>query len=483
MTTESDEHRAYVSPFVARWAGRAMTENFGDLKKFRTWRALWIALAEAEQELGLDISDEQLAELRAHADDVNFDVAAAKEKELRHDVMAHVHAWGEQCPTARPIIHLGATSCYVGDNTDLIQMRDGLRLLVPSLVNACRNLADFAEEYAALPCLGATHFQPAQVTTVGKRACLWLQDVLDALKAISALAEALPFRGVKGTTGTQASYLSLFGGDHAKVVELERRVAEKMGFSQVVPVTGQTYPRGLDYKVLSTLGLLAIAGGKMSGDIRLLAGQKELEEPFGKQQVGSSAMAYKRNPMRSERMGSLCRFILNNVQNAAFTASTQWLERTLDDSAVRRLALAEGFLAADSVAKLMANVTGGLVVNRPVVERRLREELPFMATETVLMAAVAAGGDRQDLHECIREHSMEAARRVKQGDGVNDLIERLRDAEAFSVIHDRMDELLDPAGFVGRAPEQVAAFLRGQVHPTLRALATDGEVAETELRV
>jgi len=483
MTNNTTDHRDYISPLVARWAGRAMTENWGDLRKFRTWRALWIALAEAEQELGLDITDEQLNELRTHADDINFEVAAAREKEVRHDVMAHVHAWGEQCPTARPIIHLGATSCYVGDNTELILMRDGLRLLVPSLVKACRNLADFAAEHAALPCLGATHFQPAQVTTVGKRACLWLQDMLDALKAIAGLAEAIPFRGVKGTTGTQASYLSLFDGDHDKVQELERRVAEKMGFTDIYPVTGQTYPRALDYKVLSTLGLLAIAGGKMSTDIRLLAGLKELEEPFGKHQVGSSAMAYKRNPMRSERMGSLCRFIINNVQNAAFTASTQWLERTLDDSAVRRLALTEGFLAADSVAQLMANVTGGLVVNKPIVERRLREELPFMATETLLMAAVAAGGDRQDLHECIREQSMEAARRVKQGDGVNDLIERLRSDPAFAAIHGQMDALLDPSGFVGRAPEQVAAFLRDVVRPALAALATGDETKETELRV
>jgi adenylosuccinate lyase len=472
---------AYASPFVTRWAGRPMLENWGELKKFRTWRRLWLALAESQKELGLAISDEQVAEMAAHLDDVNFDVAIAKEQEMRHDVMAHIHAYGEQCPTARPIIHLGATSCFVGDNTDLILMRDGLRLLLPPLARACRNLAGFAREYRDLPCLGYTHFQQAQLTTIGKRACLWLQDLLGALQSIAAEADRMPFRGTKGTTGTQASYLSLFNGDHDKVKQLDQLLARKMGFENVWPVTGQTYPRMLDYGILTKLGELAAACGKMACDIRLLAGLKELEEPFGRKQVGSSAMAYKRNPMRSERMTALCRFLLNNVQNAAFTAASQWLERTLDDSAARRLALPEGFLAADSIARIAANVTGGLVVNQTVVRRRLRAEMPFMLTEVLLMAAVKAGGDRQDLHERIREHSMAAAERVKHGDGKNDLIERVRDDAVFGPIHDRLAELMDPAAFVGRAPQQVDEFLAEVVEPVLDGFPA--EEPDSDLRV
>jgi adenylosuccinate lyase len=481
MSSGTPEEAVYRSPFVTRWASREMVGLWSDLTKFRTWRRLWIALAEAEKELGLEISDEQIAELKAHADDVNFDVAAQKERELRHDVMAHVHAYGEQCPAARGIIHLGATSCYVGDNTDLILMRDGLRLLQAPVAAACRNLAAFAREYRDLPCLAYTHFQPGQPTTVGKRACLWLQDLLTALTEIAALADEMPFRSVKGTTGTQASFLALFEGDAAKVRKLERLIADKMGFELVLPVAGQTYPRGLDYKVLSTLGLLATACHKMAGDVRLLAGLKELEEPFGKKQVGSSAMAYKRNPMRSERMTALSRFVLNNVQNAAFTAADQWLERTLDDSAARRLALAEGFLAADSIAQLAANVSNGLVVNRPVIERRLRAELPFMATENILMAAVKAGGDRQDLHERIRQHSVAAAERVKQGDGENDLLARIASDPAFARVRDRLDEIIDARAFVGRAPEQVDEFLENVVEPALAGFP-EGE-AEGRVRV
>jgi adenylosuccinate lyase len=366
----------------------------------------------------------------------------------------------------------------VGDNTDLIQIRDGLRLLLPGLATACRNLADFAQQNRNTPCLGYTHFQQAQVTTVGKRATLWLQELLQALQDLARLESEIPFRSVKGTTGTQASYLSLFDGDHARVKKLERLVAQKMGFDTVLPVSGQTYPRSLDYRVLSAIGQLACAAGKMGRDIRLLAGLKEMEEPFGKKQVGSSAMAYKRNPMRSERMCSLSRFVLNNVQNAAFTAATQWLERTLDDSAVRRLSLPEGFLAADAIVQLASNVTAGLVVNEPVVERRLRAELPFMATETILMAAVRAGGDRQELHEAIREHSMQAAERVKQGDGTNDLIARIEGDERFSMIHDRLQELLDPAQFVGRAPQQVKEFVSDVVKPALEAFPQDDEAAK-----
>jgi adenylosuccinate lyase len=481
MSSDTPEEAVYRSPFVTRWASREMVELWSDLTKFRTWRRLWIALAEAEKELGLDITDEQIAELRAHSDDVNFKVAAAKERELRHDVMAHVYAYGEQCPGARGIIHLGATSCYVGDNTDLILVREGLRLLEGPVAAACRNLASFAREYRDFPCLAYTHFQPAQPTTVGKRACLWLQDLLTALNGIADLADELPFRSVKGTTGTQASFLALFEGDAAKVKKLERLVADKMGFERILPVSGQTYPRSLDYRVLSALGLLATACHKMAGDIRLLAGLKELEEPFGKKQIGSSAMAYKRNPMRSERMAALSRFVLNNVQNAAFTAADQWLERTLDDSAARRLALAEGFLAADSIAQLAANVSNGLVVNRPVIERRLEAEVPFMATENILMAAVRAGGDRQDLHERIRQHSIAAAERVKQGDGENDLLDRIAADPAFAAVRDGLRGIVDARAFVGRAPEQVDEFLAQVVEPALERFPA-GE-AEGRVRV
>ncbi|KPK64624.1 MAG: adenylosuccinate lyase [Planctomycetes bacterium SM23_32] len=481
MTPEQPAEALYRSPFATRWASRAMLENWSDLRKFRTWRRLWIALAEAQQELGLDVSEEQLHELRAHRDDVNFDVAAEKERELRHDVMAHVHAYGEQCPRARGIIHLGATSAFVGDNADLILMREGLKLICTPLAAACRKLAEFARTHRDLPCLAYTHFQPAQVTTVGKRACLWLQDLLGALREIAELAEELPFRGVKGTTGTQASFLALFDGDHDKVKELERLVAVKMGFQRVLPVTGQTYPRALDYKVLATLGLLAAAAAKMANDLRLLAGLKELEEPFGPKQVGSSAMAYKRNPMRCERMASLARFLLNLVPNAAFTAAEQWLERTLDDSAVRRLALPEAFLAADSVARIAANVTGGLVVNDQVIAARLRSELPFMATENVLMAAVRAGGDRQELHERIRRHAMAAAEQVKQG-GRNDLLDRIRADDAFAAVSGELDDLLEPSRFVGRAPEQVDEFLREVAGPALAAFPAP-ETPQGDLRV
>jgi adenylosuccinate lyase len=481
MTPRQPAEARYRSPFATRWASRPMLENWSDLRKFRTWRRLWIALAEAQRQLGLDITEEQILELREHRDDVDFELVARKERELRHDVMAHVHAYGEQCPRARGIIHLGATSAFVGDNTDLILMREGLRLLRRPLAAACRALARFARDHRDLPCLAYTHFQPAQVTTVGKRACLWLQDLLAALQEIARLAEEIPFRSVKGTTGTQASFLALFDGDHGKVKELERLVAERMGFSRVVPVTGQTYPRALDYRVLSALGLIAAAAGKMANDLRLLAGLKEIEEPFGKAQVGSSAMAYKRNPMRCERMASLSRFLLNLVPNAGFTALDQWLERTLDDSAVRRLALPEAFLAADSIAQIAANVAAGLVVNEKVIARRLRAELAFMATETVLMAAVRAGGDRQDLHERIRRHAMAAAERVKAGDGENDLIERIRSDDAFAAVRDELDGLTEPSRFVGRAPEQVEEFLGQVAEPALEAFPDDGP--QGELRV
>ena len=478
----SQPEAQYRSPFVTRWAGQQMLYNWSDLRKFRLWRRLWIALAAGQQELGLDISDEQLRQMREYRDEINLEVAKEREREIRHDVMAHVYAYGQQCPDAQPIIHLGATSAYVGDNADLVIIRDALGLLIEPLALACRSLAEFAEEYKDVPCLGRTHFQPAQLTTVGKRACLWLQDLLGDLQQISAIEENMPFRGAKGTTGTQASFLRLFDGDSEKVKKLDRIVAEKMGFPRTYPVTGQTYPRRLDYTVLTALGGLATSLSKMAKDIRLLAGLKEVEEPFKEEQVGSSAMAYKRNPMRCERMTGLCRFILNNAQNAAFTASEQWMERTLDDSANRRLSLAEGFLAADSVVRLAANVTDGLVVNRKVVEKIVNEELPFMATENILMEAVKAGGDRQELHERIRKHSMAAANQVKREGGENDLLERIAGDEAFSKVADRMDELVNPSEFVGRAPEQVAEFLENHVRPVLAEFpAEKGE--EVELRV
>ena len=467
----------YRSPFVSRWASEAMQRNWGELTRFRLWRRLWIALAEAEKELGLDISDEAIAELKAHTEDVDLEAAARLEKELRHDVMAHVRAYGEQCPAAKGIIHLGATSCFVADNADLLCIREGLRLLVGPIAAACRHLADFACAHKDVPCLGYTHFQPAQLTTVGKRACLWLQDFVGDLVAISKLAEETPFRGVKGTTGTQASFLALFDGDSQKVRELERMVAEKMGFARVFPITGQTYPRKFDYTVLCTLGSLAVSAHKMAGDVRLLAGLKEIEEPFGDKQVGSSAMAYKRNPMRSERMAGLSRFLISNVQNAAFTAADQWLERSLDDSANRRLSLAEGFLAADSIAQLASNIADGLVVNARVIAARVRAELPFMATENILMAAVKAGGDRQALHERIRRHSMAAAQRVKGEGAENDLLDRIRADEAFAAVRDNLDEIVRPEAFTGRAAQQVEAYLE-QVAPVLEKLGRSAEGGE-----
>ncbi|MFP4176558.1 MAG: adenylosuccinate lyase [Planctomycetota bacterium] len=486
MSNESSQNpeQLYRSPFVTRWASREMQELWSDEHKFRLWRRLWIALAESQKELGLDISEEALSQMRDTRDELNLEVAREYERELRHDVMAQVHAWGDQCPAARGIIHLGATSCFVADNADLIRIREALQLLLSPLAAACRQLAAFARQFAEVPCLGFTHFQPAQLTTVGKRACLWLQDLMEDLKEIAELAEEMPFRGPKGTTGTQASYLKLFDGDEEKVKQLERMVTEKMGFSRPFPVTGQTYPRKFDYKVLRTLSSLGLTLHKMAVDVRLLANMKEVEEPFGKKQVGSSAMAYKRNPMRCERMTSLSRFLINNAQNAAFTGADQWLERTLDDSANRRLSLAEGFLAADSVSRLASNISDGLVVNEEVVRERVKSELPFMATENILMEAVKAGGDRQELHERIREHSMAAARRVKQDGADNDLLERIAGDEAFEDIHDRLEDIVSPEAFTGRAAEQTRSFINDHVEPELEKYhgPADEDVAD-ELRV
>jgi adenylosuccinate lyase len=438
-----------------------MQTVFSDDTKFSTWRRLWLALAESEKELGLPISDEQLDEMRAHLTDINYKDADAAEREVRHDVMAHIHAYGKQCPAAKPIIHLGATSCYVGDNTDIIQMRDALRLVRRLLVNAIDALRVFAERYAALPVLAYTHFQPAQPTTLGKRACLWLQDLLFDLQQLNFTLSGLRLLGCKGTTGTQASFLELFEGDHAKVRELENKIAEKMGFSGVYPVSGQTYSRKVDYTVLSVLSGIAQSAHKFSNDIRLMSHMKEADEPFEQKQVGSSAMAYKRNPMRSERMASLCRYMISLTQNPAMTAAEQWLERTLDDSANRRISIPEAFLAADGVLTLYINVISGLMVFPKMMERRLAAEIPFMATENILMYCVKKGGDRQKLHEAIREHSVAAGREVKLNGGDNDLLERIANDPRFGMSDHELSRIVSAEKLTGRAREQTEEFCAG----------------------
>ena len=463
----------YETPFSSRYASKEMQYLFSPDNKFRTWRRLWIALAQTEQELGLPITDEQIAELQAHADDINYDVAAAREKEVRHDVMAHVYAYGQQCPNAKGIIHLGATSCYVGDNTDLIILYDALRLVRKKLVNAIALLGKFAGEYADLPTLAFTHFQPAQPTTVGKRATLWAQEFLMDLDEVEYRLSRARLLGSKGTTGTQASFLELFEGDHEKCRLLDQKIAEKMGYASCFPVSGQTYPRKLDAAILSTLSGIAQSAAKFSNDIRLLQHLKEVEEPFEKHQIGSSAMAYKRNPMRSERIASLARYVVADALNPAMTASTQWFERTLDDSANKRISVAEGFLAVDAILSLVVNVVDGLVVNTAVIDRDLRRELPFMASENIMMDCVKRGGDRQELHEAIRTHSMEAARRVKQGDGVNDLLERIAGDATFGVTLEELQNVLEPRRYVGRAPEQTREFLASEVAPVLEKYRDD----------
>ena len=462
------DYNSYQNPLTGRYAGPEMNNNWSPHKKHSTWRRLWLALAEEEQKLGLDITDEQIAEMRQHLDDVNFDVAEAFEKELRHDVMSHVHAFGQQCPKAMPIIHLGATSCYVTDNTELIQMRDGLKILKAKLLKLISQLADFCEQYRSMPTLGFTHYQPAQLTTVGKRFALYLQDFMLDLEELEFESANLPFRSVKGTTGTQASFLALFNRDFAKVTELEKRVAARMGFDKIIDLSGQTYTRKVDYKVLSVLSGIGQSAHKMATDIRLLANLRELEEPFGKKQIGSSAMAYKRNPMRSERVCSLSRYLMNLPLNCAQTHSVQWFERTLDDSANRRLALSEAFLTADVVLSTLINITDGLQVWPNVIAKRVRAELPFMATENLMMAAVKKGGDRQELHEVIREHSMAAARRIKEEGGDNDLLDRLRNDPAFASIKDDFDTIVNPNDFIGCAPEQVERYLNEKVRPVLK---------------
>ncbi len=457
----------YSSPLSERYAGREMQEIFSQDRKFRTWRRLWIALAESEKELGLPITDEQIEELRAHADDINYEDALRREKEVRHDVMSHVYAYGLQCPLAKGIIHLGATSCYVGDNTDLILMRDALDLVRKRLIAVIRHLADFALKYKDLPTLAFTHFQPAQPTTVGKRATLWINEFMIDLEDLDYVRGSLRLLGSKGTTGTQASFLELFEGDREKCFRLDRMIAEKMGFEGCYPVSGQTYSRKIDTRVLGVLAGIAASATKFSNDIRLLQHLKEVEEPFEKSQIGSSAMAYKRNPMRSERIASLSRYVLADALNPAVTSSVQWFERTLDDSANKRLSIPEGFLAVDGILTLAANVADGLVVYPGVIRRHLMAELPFMATENIMMDAVKAGGDRQELHERIRELSMEAGRRVKEEGGDNDLLDRIAADPAFGLTREELEERMDPAKYVGMAPYQTECYLRDVVGPLL----------------
>ena len=473
----------YESPLSARYASKEMKYIFSPDKKFRTWRKLWIALAESEKELGLPITQEQIDELKAHADDINYEVAQEREKIVRHDVMSHVYAYGVQCPNAKGIIHLGATSCYVGDNTDIIIMTEGLKLIRNKLITVIRNLSKFADEYKALPTLAFTHFQPAQPTTVGKRATLWLQELLMDLEDVEYQLSKAKLLGSKGTTGTQASFLGLFDGDHEKCKMLDRKIAEKMGYKACFPVSGQTYSRKLDSQFLNVLAGIAQSAAKFSNDIRLLQHLKEVEEPFEKNQIGSSAMAYKRNPMRSERIGSLSRYVMVDVLNGYFTTATQWFERTLDDSANKRLSVPEAFLAVDGILSLYANVADGLVVYPKVIEQRLRKELPFMATENIMMDAVKKrGADRQQLHEKIREHSMAASRVVKVEGGENDLLERIAADEAFGVTLEELEKILKPENYTGRAKEQTEDFLNECIKPVLEKYA-DVESDKPEINV
>ncbi|HOQ01760.1 MAG TPA: adenylosuccinate lyase [Acetivibrio clariflavus] len=457
----------YESPLCSRYASSEMQEVFSPDMKFKTWRRLWIALAEAEKELGLNITDEQIEELKKYKDDINYEVAEAKEKEFRHDVMAHIHAYGEQCPNARGIIHLGATSCYVGDNTDIIIMHEGLKIIRKKLIAVIAKLSEFALKYKDLPTLGFTHFQPAQLVTVGKRATLWIQDLVMDLEEMDFVLSNIKLLGSKGTTGTQASFLSLFDGDEEKVKKLDKLVAQKMGYDKVFAVSGQTYTRKLDSRILNLLSSIAQSAYKFSNDMRLLQSMKEVEEPFEKNQIGSSAMAYKRNPMRSERISSLARYVIVDALNPAITASTQWFERSLDDSANKRISIPEAFLAVDAILNIYINIAEGMVVYPKVIEKHILEELPFMATENILMEAVKRGGDRQELHERIRVHSMEAAKKVKAEGQRNDLIERIAQDPAFNLNIDEIRSVLEPKNYIGRAPSQVVEFINEVVKSIL----------------
>ncbi|MDO5397929.1 MAG: adenylosuccinate lyase [bacterium] len=459
----------YESPLNSRYASKEMQYIFSPDKKFSTWRKLWIALAESEQELGLNITDEQIAEMKEHIYDINYDVAKEREKKVRHDVMSHVYAYGQQCPKAAGIIHLGATSCYVGDNTDIIIMTEAMRLVKKKLVCLINELAKFAEKYKDLPTLAFTHFQPAQPTTVGKRAALWLQDLMMDLEDVDFALSRAKLLGCKGTTGTQASFMELFGGDHEKCKELDRKIAAKMGYENSFAVSGQTYPRKLDSQILNTLSLIAQSAYKFSNDIRLLQHLKQIEEPFEKSQIGSSAMAYKRNPMRSERIGSLARYVIVDALNPAITASTQWFERTLDDSANKRISVPEAFLSIDAILSLYINVVDGLVVYDKVIYRHFMSEIPFMATENIMMDAVKKGGNRQELHELIRQHSMEAGKTVKVEGKENNLAELIAADPAFGLTVEEITSHFEPKNFVGRAPQQVEDYLNEYVKPVIES--------------
>ena len=473
----------YESPLSSRYASDEMQYIFSPDKKFSTWRRLWVALARAEMELGLPVTQEQVEELEAHVEDIDYDRAAQWEKKLRHDVMAHVHTYGELCPKAMPIIHLGATSCYVGDNTDVILMREGLELVREKVVRVLARLAEFADKYKALPTLGFTHFQAAQLVTVGKRATLWMNELLMDLEEIEHRISTLALLGSKGTTGTQASFLELFEGDHEKVRLLEEKIAKEMGFTAVVPVSGQTYSRKLDYNVVSTLAGVAQSASKFATDLRLLCHLKEVEEPFEKNQIGSSAMPYKRNPMRCERICALARYVMVDVGNPAVTAATQWFERTLDDSANKRLSVPEAFLAVDAILNIWANVASGLVVHPKVIEKHVLEELPFMASENIMMDAVKRGGDRQELHERIRVLSQEAGYHVKELGLANNLIDLMAADPAFGMTKEELSAHLDPGAYIGRCPEQVEEFLRTEIDPVLKEYAGALNRSDTELKV
>ena len=464
-----DKYQNYTSPLSERYPSPEMKYLFSPEKKFTTWRKLWIALAESEQELGLDITDEQIAELKAAVNDIDYEAAKEREKVVRHDVMSHVYAYGLKCPKAKGIIHLGATSCYVGDNTDLIIMTEALRLIRQKVINVIANLADFCDKYKSMPTLGFTHFQPAQPTTVGKRASLWLQDLTLDLEELDFVIDNMKLLGSKGTTGTQASFLELFDGDIEKVKQIDGKIAEKMGFDACYSVSGQTYSRKIDSRVTNVLSSIAQSAHKFSNDIRLLQHLKEIEEPFEKNQIGSSAMAYKRNPMRSERIASLANYVISDATNPAITAATQWFERTLDDSANKRISISEAFLATDGILELYMNISSGLVVYPKVIEARLMSELPFMATENIMMDAVKAGGDRQVLHEKIRQHSMAAGKRVKEEGAANDLLDRIAADPAFGMTREQLDKLMKPELYTGCAASQVEAFLADVVQPILDA--------------
>ena len=470
----------YISPFSTRYASSEMQSIFSDNFKFRTWRRLWIALARAEKELGLDITDEQIAELEAHKDDINYDVAEAREREVRHDVMSHVYAYGVQCPKAEPIIHLGATSCYVGDNTDVIILREASGVILKKAAQVLSNLAEFADKYKSMPCLAYTHLQPAQLTTVGKRATLWTNELVMDVENLEFQLSNLKLRGAKGTTGTQASFMELFGGDEGKVKRLEELIADEMGFDGCIPVSGQTYSRKVDSYFLSVMSGFAQSAYKFSNDLRLLQSFEEMEEPFETKQIGSSAMPYKRNPMRCERMSALARYVINDSLNPAITASTQWFERTLDDSANRRISVAEAFLGVDAILNIYINVTSGMVVYDRVIHRRVMEKLPFMATENIMMESVKRGGNRQSLHEALRTHSIAAATRMKKEGLDCDLIERIAADPEFPLTIEEIRDQIDPRKYIGRCPSQVDEFLHDVAHPIT---AKYREHIESELKV